>query len=84
MCLRDQHTFRRRKIGIMTKSMDPKPLIMLAEQFGWNNVRIAREADVNVRRVYDWKNSKMKISTNAADNLCMALGTNLEIVYPYE
>lgn len=63
--------------------MNPDPLIKLTEQYGWSNVKIAQEAHVDVRRVYDWKKNKMKISTRAADNLCIALGTSLEIVYPY-
>jgi hypothetical protein len=73
----------RRRKGILQKSVDPVPLIRLSRSYGWNNIVIAKESKVNVRNVRNWVHGRMNMSTKAADNLCIALGTSLEIVYPY-
>lgn len=66
------------------ESVDPLPLIRETKRLMWAQSKIAIAAKVDVRRVYDWEHNIMKINIDAADNLCLALGTSLEILYPYE
>lgn len=65
-------------------SVDPKPLLDMAKSFKWSNKKIAENADVNIRTVFSWSRKKYKMNHSAADNLCIALGTSLEEIYPYE
>lgn len=63
------------------ETVDPYPLLKEARRLLWTTEEIAVAAKVDSRRVRDWKRTNMNI--DAADNLCIALGTSLEIVYPY-
>lgn len=61
--------------------IDPKPILSQANLLNLNNKQIAELAKVDVRRVYDWKSSKRKISRYAADNLCTALEIPMSLLY---
>lgn len=66
------------------ESLDPIPLMAEAKRLRWSTKKIAKEAKSDPRRVTDWLGGKMKINIDAADRLCLALGTHLTLVYPYE
>lgn len=63
--------------------IDPSPVMKQAELSQWNYKRISEAAKVNQKTVYRWRKKINNMSERSADNLCIALGTSLEIIYPY-
>lgn len=77
LCQKEYNKNCRRKNGQCPKSVNPKPLILEMKRLGWSNKKIAENAKVDVRRVYDWLHGKENIGLRAADNLCIATGIDL-------
>lgn len=67
----------RRQNGISAKSIKSDILMQEIIRLGWSNKKISDIAQVNVRSVYDWIHRKRNIGLNAADNLCIYIGIDL-------